>query len=196
MEQDAISKLEARLADVERRLHEQTSRSAIIECTARFCRAINRGDKELLLSVFHPDAVDDHGFFVGGPEAFLTWIGLVYDRLSYTQHYVSNHIIEIDGAEAHAETYWIVVNIPHGEAAPIIRGGRYIDRFEERDGLWAISRRVCLMEWHCQTDQHIVPPESVELLKKSGISAMNKTDLSYQRPLEIHREHTIQNPAG
>lgn len=196
MERDALAQLEARMAATERLVKEQASRAAIIDCTVRFCRGINRGDKELLLSVFHPDAIDDHGFFVGGPEDFLTWIGLVYDALAYTQHYVSNHTIELNGSEAHVESYWIVVNIPRGASAPILRGGRYIDRFEERDGVWAIARRVCLMQWNCATQAHAFPPEALELLAKSGTSAMDKTDLSYQRPLEIDRAPTIQRPQG
>jgi hypothetical protein len=31
----------------------------------RYSRAIDRLDRELLLSVYHEDAVDDHGVFVG-----------------------------------------------------------------------------------------------------------------------------------
>jgi hypothetical protein len=36
----------------------------------RCCRGVDRMDRELLLSAYHSDAVDDHGMFVGGPEAF------------------------------------------------------------------------------------------------------------------------------
>ena len=34
----------------------------------RFSRGIDRFDRALMLSAFHPDAIDDHGEFVGTPE--------------------------------------------------------------------------------------------------------------------------------
>ena len=43
-------------------------RQEILDCLNRYCRALDRHDDELLTSVFHPDAVDNHGPWAGGRE--------------------------------------------------------------------------------------------------------------------------------
>lgn len=185
--QDTLEKEVARLRQVE-------DRQAIYDCTVRFCRGINRNDMELLRSVFHDDAIDDHGAFVGGPDDFLTWIGKVYSQLSYTQHFVMNQSIDLDGDSAHVETYWMVVNIYQGTETPIMRGGRYMDRFERRHGRWAIAARVCFTEWNGAPNP-IELPEQVKAMKAmSGTNSLDRNDLSYMRPLIITREARNLDP--
>ena len=90
------------------RLQELLDRQDILDCVHRYCRAVDRFDRELLLSVYHPDAIDDHGLFVGGREAFADW-AFGYHSLyqNATHHIVTNHTCELDGDVAHAETYWM-----------------------------------------------------------------------------------------
>ena len=38
------------------------------DCLTRYSRRIDRMDRELLLSAYHEDAIDDHGTFVGNRE--------------------------------------------------------------------------------------------------------------------------------
>jgi hypothetical protein len=38
-----------------------------------YSRGIDRLDRELLMSVYHEDAIDDHGVFVGNREEFADW---------------------------------------------------------------------------------------------------------------------------
>lgn len=171
-------------------------RQDIQDCTLNFCRGINRRDMDLLRSAFHPDAVDDHGIFVGDPEGFLQWIDKVYDGLSYTQHYIMNQSIDLDGSTAHGETYWMVVNVYKGSAAPILRGGRYIDRFEKRDGKWAIAARACFTEWNGAPAEIELPPEVAKMKDEAGSNTMDKSDLSYMRPLVITRSPRNLNPHG
>src|SRR5262245_17777267 len=40
-------------------------KQAIQEVLARYCRGVDRADLELLRSVYHPDAIDNHGTFNG-----------------------------------------------------------------------------------------------------------------------------------
>ncbi len=46
-------------------------RQDILDCLTRFSRGMDRFDRELLLSAFHPDAVIAAGDFVGGPSGSL-----------------------------------------------------------------------------------------------------------------------------
>ena len=36
-------------------------RQAILDCLTRYCRGMDRFDRALVLSAYHPDAIDDHG---------------------------------------------------------------------------------------------------------------------------------------
>ena len=48
-------------------------REAIRDCLHRYARGVDRFDRELILSAFHPDALDEHGKFVGTPDEFVDW---------------------------------------------------------------------------------------------------------------------------
>jgi len=159
-----------------------------MDCAVRFSRGVNRLDRELLKSVFHPDAIDDHSFFVGNREQLVRWIEGVYRELEITQHYVTNQTVELDGDTAHAETYWLVANVTRDGGKVILRGGRYIDRLERRHGIWAISARLCLIEWNCATGELKMPPAALALMAKSGVPRRDSQDPSYHRPLRIERD--------
>ena len=80
-------------------------RAAIEECLLRYTRGIDRHDVELVMSAFHPDALDTHGTFEGGPRDVAEWAneqhGLRWDR---HMHYVTNTTVDIDGDVAHTDT--------------------------------------------------------------------------------------------
>jgi hypothetical protein len=62
-------------------------------------------------------------------------------------HVVANHTAAIDGEVADAETY-VVAYLRRIDGTTVdVVGGRYIDRFEKRDGDWRIARRVYVCEW-------------------------------------------------
>ena len=46
-------------------LQQLIDRQQIHDCILRYCSGVDRFDREMLLSVYHPDAMDDHGAFVG-----------------------------------------------------------------------------------------------------------------------------------
>lgn len=183
-----IARLQTELRRQQRLLRQLADRQAIMDCAVRFSRGVNRLDRELLKSVFHPDAIDDHSFFVGNREQLVRWIEGVYRELEITQHFVTNQTVELDGDTAHAETYWLVANVTRDGGKVILRGGRYIDRLERRNGIWAISARVCLIEWNCGTEELQMPPAALALMAKTGIPRRDSQDPSYHRPLRIERE--------
>jgi hypothetical protein len=39
-------------------------RQEILACELRYCSGVDRFDREMLLSAYHPGAMDDHGAFV------------------------------------------------------------------------------------------------------------------------------------
>ena len=116
----------------------------------RYCRGVDRGDLALLKSAYHSDAYDDHGSFKGSGHAFAEYIVERMNGVAVQgQHQVTNTLIEIDGSTAAVESYFIALN-PEVDAAgqPAIAmvTGRYLDRFEKRDGAWKIAERKVIID--------------------------------------------------
>jgi hypothetical protein len=137
-----------------RSLDELRSRAEIAEVVMRYCRAFDRCDETMLLSCFHHDATHEHGAFKGLSSDFCA-LGLEsVRRLVLTHHQLGQISIEIDGERAYVESYFTSYHRfgadppaggkPHEDR---ILGGRYVDRFERRNGVWRIAHRRGVNEW-------------------------------------------------
>jgi hypothetical protein len=121
----------------------------------RYCRGIDRLDEDLIRSVYHDGATDDHGVYQGDGKAFAAFIvPLLRDAYRATMHAIHNCQIEVDGTDdgagAAAETYCVAYHErvdDAGERWLDLFACRYIDRFERRAGTWAIVRRVVVHDW-------------------------------------------------
>lgn len=174
-------------------------RQAIHDCLMTYSRAVDRLDRELLLSVYHPDAIDDHGGFVGTREEFADWVIDMHTRTHLShQHCQFNSTCDLQGDVAHTETYYMFVGMNRSGTPLAMSGGRYIDRLEKRNGRWAIAARVCVRDWaplaeiHETLDQSkltVVPlsDATIALLRSGAQPARDRTDPSYQRPLKPRR---------
>jgi SnoaL-like domain len=177
-------------------------RQEIHDCIIRYSRGVDRLDRELLLSVYHPDAIDDHGMFVGGPEQFADWALAMHASTHLSQqHCILNHSCDLDGDVAHTETYYMFIGMNRVGAPFVVSGGRYIDRFERRQGRWAIAARVCVRDWApvAQTPDMADPStltaiaatlsdEVRTFMLGSGLPRRDRADPSYDRPLSISAE--------
>jgi hypothetical protein len=161
-------------------------RQEIYDCLMRYCRGVDRLDRELLLSSFHPDATDDHGIFLGNREEFADWaLGLHARHQTVTQHCITNHTIDIQGDVAHVESYYMFAGM-NKEGHPLtVCGGRYLDRFERREGRWAIATRMSLLEWQGVPGEIFAQRERVEPNDHFHESRRDRKDPSYERPLII-----------
>jgi ketosteroid isomerase-like protein len=114
-----------------------------------YCRGIDRGDSELIKSIYHPDATDEHGLFKGKGMKFAEVIvGEMEKRSANGQHHITNILIDLDGDVARVESYFISLNpevSPEGSVAPVT--GRYLDRFEKKDGAWKIAHRQVVLDY-------------------------------------------------
>lgn len=127
-----------------------------LECTelvTRVARAIDRCDAALLKTLFHPDATDDHGIFAGTIEEFIDWVFPVLATMQRTQHIIGQVLVEVGGDHAAGESYFIAhhaISAPDGDIF-MIAAGRYLDRFERREGCWKISHRQAVYDWSSET---------------------------------------------
>jgi hypothetical protein len=132
-------------AELRQLLHEREIRDVVM----RYCRGIDRMDRQLVRSCYHADATDDHGSFSGGVDEFLAWVWPLLERYTLTMHFVGNLLVEVGDDVAAAETYGIAFHRSE-DARPqlnLMTGFRYLDRFERRDGEWRIASRVAVTEW-------------------------------------------------
>ena len=136
--------IEARLAQVEKELRELKDREAIREVVHRYCQAVDRCDLELLISCYHPDSYDDHGFFAGNGHDFARFVIPVLQQIDSSVHSITNSRIELSGDRAYCASQWSVVHRlkRKGKYTDFLHDGRYLDIFEKRDGEWKILHRA------------------------------------------------------
>jgi hypothetical protein len=171
------------------------SRLDILDCVNRYTRGMDRLDRDSALSAFHEDAQLEYGVFAGTPTQFFDYFEELHRNYHHsTNHMICNHVCELDGDTAHTETYFAVatnnVDLPPFGLA----GGRYVDRFERRDGRWAIAARVCIGEWDSTPGHEMAEALLAKFREVTSISR-DRVDVSYQRPLTIAPERMGTNIA-
>jgi hypothetical protein len=165
-----------------RRLLTLADRHEIHDCVLRFCRGIDRMDRELVLSAYHPDALCDHGVMEGPVAAYVDFSLAAHRERQIAHNLLSlNHRCEFaNDALAHTETYWLMIQTNREPPIRTMLAGRYLDTFEKRRGVWAISFRRALVEWRGAADDIPVPAEFAAQLLRSGVPARDRSDPSYQ----------------
>lgn len=160
-------------ADAE--LAELLDKQAVYEALASYARAMDRIDLDLGRSVFHPDATVDYGeMFAGSGHEFIEFIGEAHPAFEVTDHHIGAASIVIDGDRAGSECYATVrlrSRAEDGSASDLITHGRYVDRWERRDGRWRIIERRYL-----HTFDEV---RSVERTMFAPTGARDLTDPSY-----------------
>lgn len=168
-------------------VRELKDRQDILDVVTRYCRGVDRLDRELLVSCYHPEALDDHIVFIGDREEFADWVTQLHTQhQTSTHHSISNHTCDLDGDVAHTETYYVYSGV-NRDGSPVTKaGGRYIDRFERRDGQWAIAARKTLLDWEGTPDDKVFTSrERVEDEASEDEASRDRSDPSYLRPLDI-----------
>ena len=115
-----------------------------------YARGIDRLDPDLVRSAFHPDAVLVYGQ-PGTVDSFVENMSKGLTTYSLTQHFIGNVIIDVSGNTARSEAYCLARHrnpAQNGKAEnDFLWGGRYVDKFEKRDGEWAITHRTCVHDY-------------------------------------------------
>lgn len=155
------------------RLQELYDKQALLELNLKYCRAVDRCDIDLLLSCFHPNAIDDHGTFKGAPADVFP---AIFDRMRLSppaQHILDNALFEVDGDVAWGELYMSVRTADADVASPPDSFGRNLDRYERRNNEWRIAERRVIIE-------RFFPDREVDR-SKFLIGSKDRLDPSYLR---------------
>lgn len=156
-------------------LDELLDRQAISDCLARYARGVDRIDADLVRSAFWPDARDEAK---GSVDEFVeAWLQAQSNR-EVSQHVIGNHTLAFDGPDAaDAETYLLAATKNRDTGTLELMGGRYLDRFEKRNGEWRIKNRLSLLDWQCTTDAGSMEAR----LSRTYRGTRDRTDPSYAR---------------
>lgn len=173
-------------------VHVLLAKQAITEQLHRYCRALDRLDEGLLRSVFFVDSTHEQGAFRGRSQDFCSIALDLLASLERSHHQLGNVLIEMRGHAAVSESYFTayhrlgpceVLGPLFGAHDPSIAedvfiGGRYIDKFEFREGAWRIAGRVGLRDWETWVK---ASDRVLGTLDSRLLGARNASDASYWR---------------
>ncbi len=173
----------------ERKLRELIDRQEILSVLLRYTRGIDRLDRELLRSCYHDDSFDDHHIFAGRANDFIEWALNFHGTYNTVHHHgINNHTCELDGDDAHAETYYTFIGA-NREPPHLLSIGRYIDHFQKREGVWKIANRVCVIEKTFDILETTDRTAEAGDLSYGPLRPASRSpeDLSYHRPVQPRR---------
>src|SRR6516165_9873756 len=120
-----------------------SDRTEILELLARFARALDAKDWDLMHSLFTEDAVGDFG--LGQPFEgignILHACRSIMENLDHTQHFLGNDEIELDGDRAFGRHKVIGTALLRAAvgAPTMCERGEYTVEYVRVDGAWCIS---------------------------------------------------------
>lgn len=161
------------------------AKDAINDALLRYCWGIDRGDLALVLSAFHDDAVDNHsGFEESATERFTRTVVDAKDMVMRTSHQLCNVLIQLDGDRAGVQSYMTARHqFPHeGKIFNWVIAGRYVDRFECRNGEWRIAHRTVVydFEWFDEAGTRPMGHPTEPFLSHVVRGERGQGDYSYQ----------------
>jgi hypothetical protein len=172
-------------------LQELLDKQAIYEVLARWSRGLDRGDVDLMASVFHDDVVITQGgrHYDGVQDGIVPAADYVARHQRFTRHLHvnTNVLIELDGDVARCETYFapsLVVN-DNGVDRLLQYGGRHLDRMERRNGVWKIAQRLSIFEWRTLTDLYLDDRDGMvdtRMTRVGELGGKSEADPSYHIP--------------
>jgi uncharacterized protein (TIGR02246 family) len=114
---------------------------AIQQLLARYNTAADLGDGEGFAATFTEDGVSAAGATVTtGRAALAERGGGVPQRTPGIHHWVNNHVINVDGDDATATVY-VMVLVTGADGPKIVASGRYSDQLRRTADGWRFSRR-------------------------------------------------------
>lgn len=143
------------------------ARAAIHDLVMAYCRGVDRADAELLSSIFWDDSTVISGVVNGsGPDFAAQITAYCAANLDYCFHSVANEWVEVRGDHAVGEHY-VLAHLTAG-GSDIMTGGRYIDSYERRDGVWKIKSRTFVADWNTLHPSTMQLADFYEPLKNRG----------------------------
>ena len=156
------------------------AKDALRDLAVRYARAVDRRDLDLLRSVYHDDATDEHGVvYRGSASGFVDGFMEIMRGFELTAHYICNASYVVDGDGADGELYFIAYHRTLGDDPKhAMVCGRYLDNYERRDGQWRIARRKLV--WDSALTLPVDPADADQLKALGEVGRWGDGDYSYR----------------
>ena len=139
---------------------------------SRYCRGLDRMDKEMAYNVWHEDGTAlYYDMFEGTGYGFVDWVWEAHVPMQCHSHQITNVLTKVDTDTAVSEAYvtvvlWTLADV-NGKQMETVARGRYLDRWSKREGRWAIDHR-----------EHVLDMRTLHELNKGEISEQSSRDLN------------------
>jgi hypothetical protein len=141
-----MSDIQAELAELRREVERLKARETIRQTLARYGRGQEWLEPTLLDEVFWDDAQMDFGFFRGPWREYRPVLMEIEARGQSTYHFLGASQIEFEGEDrAYVDCYGLAGG--RGAEATQIYGGRYLQVFERRGGVWKSASCRYVLDW-------------------------------------------------
>ena len=190
---ELAASLGARLDALDPQVRYLKDRKDIFDVLKRYTRGADRHDKDLVRSAFWPEATISAGTQMSR-DRYVDWEESELAGYAAHQHHITGQTIDIDGDTAHVESYVVYFLVPRDRSVDTagsatlgkantkektrMGSGRYIERWERRNGDWKILVREYV-------EDLALLGETVDLCTTGGcLGSWSHDDLSYARPLQ------------
>ncbi|WP_231626232.1 nuclear transport factor 2 family protein [Novosphingobium sp. AAP83] len=129
-------------------LEELQSREALRHLVATYGHAIDRRNWDLLRTLYHHDAIDDHTpYYCGSVDGYIAWLPGMMANWRATIHTALSAVFAFDGDHAQSEIAARAWHLTLDGARQFVAWGRYADHYERRDGIWRFARRSFILDY-------------------------------------------------
>jgi hypothetical protein len=139
------------MSEMDPRLQEMLDHYEITRVLAEYCHGCDRVDVEHMASIYWEDSWDDHGHLKAtGPDFARQMSAQIVRDTDTLTHLLGQTLVNVEGDEAGAETYFIAVARAAREDGTQLcnqLGGRFVDRLERREGKWKVKHRIVVRDW-------------------------------------------------
>jgi hypothetical protein len=166
-------------------------KQALREVLQNYTRSIDRLDRELMETVWWPDAtVEYEGAIKGSPKEIIDDFMRSHRGYATHHHQLGNMKVVVDGDRAASETYVTAVlrSFPDqdGRTVDMVIRGRYLDKWSRRDGVWAIDDRYYISDVYSEYEVLTGKALPLEQLPdrqdlSSTRASRDRNDPSYER---------------
>ena len=166
---------------IEPQIQALLDKQAITELVHAYCNAADRHDHDKMRSLYHEDAIDDHGaFFKGLAMEFIDRLPEIQEPMAILHHNVTTVNITLEDDYAEGEIYVLAFHQVRTDDGPVdlLIGGRYFDKYEKRNGVWKFSHRAVVADW-ARTESPSTVTLDHPMIEGSHIGRPGPDDPSY-----------------
>jgi hypothetical protein len=135
------------------------AKQEITEVLYLYCRAMDRIDEALTLSIWHADGTCNYASKAGVPDMlfrdYLTGSTKARQGFANHSHQITNILVRPEGERAVSEAYFTasLQTMPKdGWVTEHLWRGRYLDRWSKRAGKWGIDHRQVVFDSYTPHD--------------------------------------------